>query len=264
MVGAQRSSGPPGTRTLPHDPRPEVRAYGEENGPRCAESTADRQRSWGRNGQRNARQVWRHLDVQVLVAMPFRAAVGIVDLVLAMLPKPLGDVLIKAIRIIVAPIILTTIVVGIIGDLRQIAGLGLGLVYFQVLATLALLVGPGIGNLWPAGSARNADPRAFDPKAVTEFVNASPHKLLRIPAEHRALDSHRSVHQGRNLQILFLAVLFALALCSDRERIRSLADRLDRISVDLFGMVRIIMYFAPSGVLGTMALPLARMGQNRA
>jgi hypothetical protein len=91
--------------------------------------------------------------------------------------KPLGDVFIKAIRIVVTPIIFTTIVVGVAktGDLRQIARLGVrALVYFEVISTLALLVGLAVENLWPVGSNINADPQAFDPMAVADFVNASP------------------------------------------------------------------------------------------
>ena len=119
----------------------------------------------------------RKLYLQVLVGITLGAAIGLVDPVLATSFKPLGDVFIKAIRIVVIPIIFTTIVVGIAktGDLRQIARMGLrAIVYFEVMSTLALLVGMAVGNLWPIGSSINADPQAFDPKAVADFVNASP------------------------------------------------------------------------------------------
>jgi len=206
----------------------------------------------------------RKLYMQVLVAIAVGAAVGVADPVWAMSLKPLGDVFVKAIRIVVAPIIFTTIVVGIArtGDLRQIASLGLrAIVYFEVLSTLALLVGLGVGNLWPVGSGMNADARAFDPKAVADFVNASPPPsftgfLLNI-VPSTFIDPFI---KGETLQILFLAVLFALALCSNRERTRPLVDLLDRISTGLFGMVRIIMYFAPIGVFGAMAFTIGKYG----
>ena len=148
------------------------------------------------------------------------------------------------------------------GDLRQIARLGVrAIVYFEVISTLALLVGMAVGNLWLIGSSINADPQAFDPKAVADFVNASlppsftGFLLSIVPSTF--LDPFI---KGETLQILFVAVLFALALCHDLERTKPLVELLERISVARFGMVGIIMYFAPIGAFGAMALPPASMG----
>jgi Sodium:dicarboxylate symporter family len=168
----------------------------------------------------------RKLYVQMLVGITLGAAIGLVDPAVATSFKPLGDVFIKAIRIVVTPIIFTTIVVGVAktGDLRQIARLGVrALVYFEVISTLALLVGLAVGNLWPVGSNINADPQAFDPMAVADFVNASPPPSLTgsllniVPSTF--LDPFI---KGETLQILFVAVLFALALCHDLERTKPL------------------------------------------
>jgi len=208
----------------------------------------------------------RKLYLQVLVGITLGAAIGLVDPVLATSFKPLGDVFIKAIRIVVIPIIFTTIVVGIAktGDLRQIARLGVrAIVYFEIISTLALLVGMAAGNLWPVGSSINADPQAFDPKAVADFVNASPPPSLTgflmniVPSTF--LDPFI---KGETLQILFVAVLFALALCHDLERTKPLVDLLERMSVALFGMVRIIMYFAPIGAFGAMAFTIGKYGMR--
>jgi aerobic C4-dicarboxylate transport protein len=145
----------------------------------------------------------RKLHIQVLVAITLGAAIGFVDPVLATSFKPLVDVFIKAIRVVVIPIIFTSIVVGIAktSDLRQIARLGVrALVYFEVISTLALLIGMAVGNLWLVGSRINADPQAFDPKAVADFVNASPPiaatELDGLPVEYRSLDVLRSNYQG--------------------------------------------------------------------
>jgi aerobic C4-dicarboxylate transport protein len=168
----------------------------------------------------------RKLYVQMLVGITLGAAIGLVDPAVATSFKPLGDVFIKAIRIVVTPIIFTTIVVGVAktGDLRQIARLGVrALVYFEVISTLALLVGLAVENLWPVGSNINADPQAFDPMAVADFVNASPPPSLTgsllniVPSTF--LDPFI---KGETLQILFVAVLFALALCHDLERTKPL------------------------------------------
>jgi aerobic C4-dicarboxylate transport protein len=206
----------------------------------------------------------RKLYVQVLVGITLGAAIGVVDPGMATSFKPLGDVFIKAIRIVVVPIIFTTIVVGIAktGDLRQIARLDVrAIVYFEVISTLALLVGMAVGNLWPIGSSINADPQALDPKALADFVNASPPPSLTgfllniVPSTF--LDPFI---KGKTLQILFVAVLFALALCHDLERTKPLVELLERISVALFGMVGIIMYFAPIGAFGAMAFTIGKYG----
>jgi aerobic C4-dicarboxylate transport protein len=217
---------------------------------------------------RRPTRLGRKLYVQVLVGIALGAAVGFADPVLATSLKPLGDVFIKAIRVVVTPIIFTTIVVGIAkaGDLRQIASLGLrAIVYFEVISTLALLVGMAVGNLWPVGSGINADPQAFDPKAVADFVSTSPPPSLTsfllniVPSTF--VDPFI---RGETLQVLFVAVLFALALCHDRERTKPLVDLIERISVGLFGMVRIIMYFAPIGAFGAMAFTIGKYGLRTA
>jgi aerobic C4-dicarboxylate transport protein len=213
---------------------------------------------------RELTRLGRKLYAQVLIGIALGAAVGFLDPALATSFKPLGDVFIKAIRIVVIPIIFTTVVVGIAktGDLRQVANLGLkAIVYFEVISTLALLIGMAVGNLWPVGSGINADPQAFDPKIVADFVNASPPPGLTsfllgiVPSTF--LDPFI---KGETLQVLFIAVLFALGLSYERERTKPLLDLLERISVGLFGMVRIIMYFAPIGAFGAVAFTIAKYG----
>ena len=108
------------------------------------------------------------------------------------------------------------------------------------------------------GSGINAD---FDPKIVAEFVNASPPSSLTgfllgiVPSTFL-----EPFVKGETLQVLFIAVLFALALSYERERTKPLLDLLERISVGLFGMVRIIMYFAPIGAFGAVAFIIAKCG----
>jgi len=111
------------------------------------------------------------------------------------------------------------------------------------------------------GSGINAD---FDPKIVAEFVNASPPSSLTgfllgiVPSTFL-----EPFIKGETLQVLFIAVLFALALSYERERTKPLLDLLERISVGLFGMVRVIMYFAPIGAFGAVALQSPSMGSER-
>jgi len=204
------------------------------------------------------------LYVQVLIGVLLGILLGFVDPVLASSFKPLGDGFIKAIKVVITPIIFTTIVVGIatMGDMRRIAGVGVkALVYFEIVSTLALIIGMAVGNIWPVGATINADPNAFDPKAVAGYVNTAQSVNLTdfllniIPSTF--LDPFA---KGEILQVLFVAILFGLALCRFSERSKPLVGLLEQVSTGLFGMVRIIMYFAPVGAFGAMAFTIGKYG----
>ena len=204
------------------------------------------------------------LYVQVLIGVLLGILLGFVDPVLASSFKPLGDGFIKAIKVVITPIIFTTIVVGIatMGDMRRIAGVGVkALVYFEIVSTLALIIGMAVGNIWPVGTTINADPNAFDPKAVAGYVNTAQSVNLTdfllniIPSTF--LDPFA---KGEILQVLFVAILFGLALCRFGERSKPLIGLLEQVSTGLFGMVRIIMYFAPVGAFGAMAFTIGKYG----
>jgi aerobic C4-dicarboxylate transport protein len=112
---------------------------------------------------------YRKLYLQVLVAIAIGATLGYLYPEFSTSLKPYGDAFVRAIKVVVAPIIFTTIVVGIarMGDIRRIADVGIkALAYFEVASTLALIVGMIVGNVWKVGLGLNADPAAFDPKAV--------------------------------------------------------------------------------------------------
>src|SRR6185437_11505615 len=108
-----------------------------------------------------SRPFYQRLYLQVLVAMAIGALLGWLYPDLATSLKPLSDGFIKAIRAVIQPIIFLTVVVGIatMGNLRQIARIGVrALVYFEVVSSLALLIGVAIGNLYHFGAGINADP----------------------------------------------------------------------------------------------------------
>ena len=210
------------------------------------------------------RSVFGKLYVQVLIGVVLGILLGYADPAFAASLKPLGDAFIKAIKVVITPIIFTTIVVGIatMGDMRRIAGVGLkALIYFEIVSTLALIIGMSVGNIWPIGAGINADPNAFDPKAVASYVsgaqsvNLADFLLNIIPTTF--LDPFA---KGEILQVLFVAVLFGLALCHFGERTKPLVSMLDQVSAGLFGMVRIIMYFAPIGAFGAMAFTIGKYG----
>lgn len=201
----------------------------------------------------------------------FRVIVGIVlgTVVGAAFPhfgeamKPFGDGFIKLIRMMIAPVIFLSVVVGIagIGDLRKLGRVGLkALFYFEVVTTLALAIGLGVANLFQPGRGMNIDPRTLDTKSIAQYTsaNAAPHGvdfLMNIIPDTFA----GAFAKGEILQVLLLAILAGLALVAlDKDRsLTRLADRLAHVS---FKIIAYIMEAAPLGAFGAMAFTVGRYG----
>ena len=221
----------------------------------------DRRPTGGEGGRR---PLYRNLYLQVIAAIIIGAALGWLDPDLARALKPLGDAFIKAIRILIAPIIFTTVVVGIakIGDMRQVARIGVrSLIYFEVVSTLALLIGLIVGNLLPLGAGVNADPASLDTSLVAGYAEGAKSLTLVdfflgiIPSSFAGAFASNEI-----LPVLFLAVLFGLALSRVGPRARPLIELLDLVAHVLFGIVRFIMYAAPLAALGAVAFTVGKYG----
>jgi Na+/H+-dicarboxylate symporter len=200
----------------------------------------------------------------VLIGVAIGIALGYVEPQLAISLKPFGDAFIKAIKLMVAPIVFVTVVVGIatMGNIRRVASVGLkAIIYFEIVSTLALIVGMVVGNIWPVGAGINVDPKTFDAGAVASYVNQAKSMTVTdfllniIPTTF--IDPFV---KGEVLQILFVAVLFGLALCQVGERARPLIGILDQVAKGLFAMVRVIMYFAPIGAGAAIAFTVGKFG----
>lgn len=210
-----------------------------------------------------------------LRSLYFRVLVGIVlgILVGAFFPrvgqqlKPLGDGFIKLIRMIVAPIIFLSVVVGIagVGDLRKLGRVGLkALVYFEAVTTLALLLGLAVANLVQPGRGLNVDVRTLDSKAVGQYAAQGAHLgiadfLLNIIPESYA----GAFASGEILQVLLLAILTGLALSALDGRLdgkKPLLEFTQSLSHLFFKIVTLIMELAPVGAFGAMAFTVGRYG----
>ena len=208
--------------------------------------------------------LYRKLYVQVLLAVVIGAVIGWADPGLGVKLQPLGSAFIKAIRAVVIPIIFTTVVVGIatIGDMRKVGRIGVkSLIYFEIVSTLALLIGIVVANLYPFGAGMNVDPATLDATPLAGDVNAAKSVSLVsfllniIPASFVG-----AFTSGDILPVLFLAVLLGLALCQLGERAKPLVGILDLATQSLFGIVRFIMYAAPLGALGAISFTVAKYG----
>jgi aerobic C4-dicarboxylate transport protein len=208
--------------------------------------------------------LYRRLYVQVLVAVLLGAALGLAYPEFSVHLKPFGDAFVRAIKVVVAPIIFTTIAIGIakMGDIRQVANVGVkALIYFEIASTLALIVGMMVGNLWPIGAGLNADPQAFDPKAVEAYakvakdVSLADFLLSIVPSSFV-----EPFVKGDIMPVLFIAVLLGFGLSLAKDHGRPIVTFLESAAAALFGMVRIIMAFAPIAAFCAMAFTVGKYG----
>jgi aerobic C4-dicarboxylate transport protein len=178
--------------------------------------------------------------------------------------RPLGDGFIKLIRMIIAPIIFGTVVVGIakMGDMKDVGRIGIkALVYFEVVSTLALVVGLVVVNLLQPGVGINADPAALDATAVKAYANTAETMtttqfiLNIIPTT--VVDAFA---RGEILQVLLFSILFGLALLHLGEKGKAFIGVLDDFTHAMFGVVGMIMRVAPIGAFGAMAFTIGQFG----
>jgi Na+/H+-dicarboxylate symporter len=209
------------------------------------------------------------LYVQVLIAIFLGVLVGELWPSFAVDMKPLGDGFITLIRAVVPVIIFATVSVGIakMGDMRRVGVVGLrALVYFEVVSTIALLVGLAVGNILQPGSGLHINPASFDPasadqKAVAGYVNTSKSMTI-VDFLTKMIPTNivGDIAKGDIMPVLIMAVLFGFALCQMGERGQRLTALMDDFTHAVFGVVRIIMYLAPLGAFGAMAFTIGRFG----
>src|SRR3979411_2725055 len=208
--------------------------------------------------------LYRKLYVQVLVAVALGAILGPLYPDLSVYLKPYGHAFIKAIKVVVAPIIFTTIVVGIakMGDIRRVANVGVkSLIYFEVASTLALIIGMVVGNVWKVGVGLNADPSAFDTKAVESYAKIA--KNVTMSDFFMSIIPTSFVEpfvKGDIMPILFIAVLLGAALSLAQSRGKPIVSFLDSSSVAVLCLVRLIMCFAPFASLCAMPFTVGKFG----
>jgi aerobic C4-dicarboxylate transport protein len=205
-----------------------------------------------------------HLYVQVLVAIAIGIALGHFSPELGQQMKPLGDGFINLIKMVIAPIIFCTVVTGIAGmrDLKQVGRVGVkALIYFEIVTTLALIIGLVVANMVQPGAGMNIDASTLDTKDITSYVSKAKEQgtveflLNVIPSTVVG-----AFAEGNILQVLFFAILFAFALQALGERGRGLLDTIEQISKAMFEIVRLIMKVAPIGAFGAMAFTIGKYG----
>jgi len=206
----------------------------------------------------------RSLYAQVLVAVVIGALIGIFFPATGESLKPLGDAFIKLVKMMIGPIIFCTVVLGISGmeDMKKVGKTGgLALLYFEVVSTLALVIGLVIVNVARPGAGVNADPATLDAAAVAQYAGKTgPHGVADFVLDIIPTTITGAFASGEVLQVLLFSVLFGFALHALGGRGDALFQLIERFSAVLFRIVGFIMRLAPIGALGAMAFTVGKYG----
>jgi proton glutamate symport protein len=203
----------------------------------------------------------RSLPPWIFVAMVAGAELGFDAPAVAISLRVFSDIFLRLIKTIVAPLILATLVTGIAGhgDLKSVGRMGVkSLVYFEIVTTLALVIGLAAINLSKAGVGLSLPPAVGTSEAITALPPTHWQDfLLHVFPENIA----KSVAEGQILQVAVFAVFFGIALASLGEEKRTPVLRLfESLSEVMFRFTNVVMYFAPIGVGAAMAFTVGQMG----
>jgi len=209
--------------------------------------------------------IYKSLYAQVILAILIGALLGHFEPAFASKLKPLGEGFIRLIKMLIAPLVFSTIVVGIasMGDLKKVGRVGAKtLLYFEVVTSFALLIGLVVVRTVEPGSGMNVDASALDTRELNSIlaggqkVKTTTEFLLNIIPENVV----EAFAKGEMLQVLLFAVLFGSAASAMGENARPVIKILDEISHILFKVVGMIMKVAPVGAFGAMAFTVGKYG----
>ncbi|KAB0664294.1 dicarboxylate/amino acid:cation symporter [Oryzomonas japonica] len=210
------------------------------------------------------KRIYQHLYFQVLTAIAAGVLLGYYYPASGVAMKPFGDGFIKLIKMIITPVIFCTVVTGIAGmeDMKKVGRVGVkALFYFEMVTTVALIIGLAIVTAIQPGAGFNADVSKIDTKALTAFTtqahssNTADFLMNIIPTS--VVDAFA---KGDILQVLLFSMLFGFALSALGERGKVVCRLVEQISHILFGIVGIIMRLAPLGAFGAMAFTIGKFG----
>jgi len=210
------------------------------------------------------KRLFSSLYLQVLLAIVLGVLLGLFAPDWAVPLKPLGDGFIKLIKMLIAPIIFTTVVAGIagMGDMKKVGRVGVkALIYFEVITTIALVIGLVVGNTFLPGNGVHATAATLDSKSVSAYVGAAQAMspvdsiLHLIPATFAG-----AFVDGDILQVLVVALLTGFALARLGEHGRPVVALLHDLARVFFSIVSIVTRLAPVAAFGAMAFTIGKYG----
>ncbi|MBQ0707272.1 MULTISPECIES: dicarboxylate/amino acid:cation symporter [unclassified Ochrobactrum] len=207
---------------------------------------------------------YKHLYVQVLVAIAAGILLGHFYPELGTQLKPLGDAFIKLVKMIIAPVIFLTVTTGIAGmtDMKKVGRVaGKAMIYFLTFSTLALIVGLIVANVVQPGAGMHIDPASLDPKAVANYAaKAHEQTITGFLSNIIPTTIVGAFADGDILQVLFFSVLFGIALALVGDKGKPVTDFLHVLTAPVFKLVAILMKAAPIGAFGAMAFTIGKYG----
>ena len=207
----------------------------------------------------------RRLYFWVLVGIVTGCVLGIVAPATAVTLKPLSDGFINLVKMLIGPIVFLTVVLGIAGagDIRKVGRVGVKtLVYFEVVSTLALIIGLIVAKTMKPGAGFNVNPATLDPSAVSTYTNTAATQTATQFILHIIPRTFADAFSGSGdmLQVLFIAILFGYALSRIGARGDAVHRFLEQVSHIFFGMMNVVMKLAPIGAGAAMAYTLGAYG----
>ncbi|HEY9361770.1 MAG TPA: dicarboxylate/amino acid:cation symporter [Chitinophagaceae bacterium] len=209
-------------------------------------------------------KIFKSLYFQVLIAIIIGILLGHFYPGVATQLKPLGDGFIKLIKMMIAPIIFCTIVTGIAGmqNTSKVGRVGLkAILYFEVVTTVALIIGLVVINILKPGAGMHIDPATLDVKSVEAYLTESKNYtvwefILHVIPENIV----NALSNSDLLQVLFFSILFGFALTKIKEKAAPLLKGIQSLETGLFSMIKMIMKVAPIGALGAMSFTIGKYG----
>jgi aerobic C4-dicarboxylate transport protein len=210
------------------------------------------------------RRAWyQHLSLQILIGVVLGVIVGYVWPQRAESLKPLGDLFIRLVRMLVAPIIFCTVVHGIasVGEAKKVGRVAIkSLIYFEVVTTIALVLGLFLVNVWAPGKNMHVDPRTLADSGVK-----APAKALTFGQFLLNLVPNSAVGafaDGEVIPVLFFSLMFAFALLTLGPKGKPLLDGIQMVTQVLFKMIGFAMWTAPIGAFGAIAFTVGKFGPS--
>ncbi|MFJ3054412.1 C4-dicarboxylate transporter DctA [Herbaspirillum sp. NPDC087042] len=207
---------------------------------------------------------YRHLYLQVLVAVIIGISLGYFHPSLGEAMKPLGDNFLKLIKLMVAPLIFCTVVHGVasMSDMKTVGRVGLkSLIYFEVMTTIALAIGIIAVNVMKPGAGMHIDPSTLDVSAIAGYTKAAHEQTVVGFLSHIIPKTvFGAFVDGELLQVLFISIIFAVGLQMLGERGKPMLQVIDVASQTFFNMVRVVMYLSPLGAFGAIAFTIGKYG----
>lgn len=208
--------------------------------------------------------IFKTLYFQVLTAITIGVLLGHFYPEIGAQMKPLGDGFVKLIKMIIAPVIFCTVVTGIAGmeSMKAVGRTGaIALLYFEIVSTLALLIGLVVVNVAQPGVGMNIDPATLDAKAVALYAEqASQQGIIPFLLDIIPGSVVGAFASGNILQVLLFAVLFGFALHRLGEKGQLIFNVIESFSRVIFGVINMIMRLAPLGAFGAMAFTIGKYG----